>query len=119
MRSQKTKYAVSGAFAGAVNGFFGAGGGMVLIPLLTRWAKLEDKKAFATSVSIILPLSIVSAVVYILRAGLTSAAELLPYMLGGLIGGYAGGRVFGKVPTGLLKKLLALFIIYGGLRGIL
>ena len=37
------KYAVSGAAAGAANGLFGAGGGMILVPLLTRWAGLDDK----------------------------------------------------------------------------
>ena len=33
----KAKYAVSGALAGAVNGLFGGGGGMVLVPLLSGW----------------------------------------------------------------------------------
>ncbi|MDR0863198.1 MAG: TSUP family transporter, partial [Oscillospiraceae bacterium] len=59
--SQKMKFAVAGALAGAANGLFGAGGGIFLVPLFTRWAKLEDKRAYATSVAVILPLSIVSA----------------------------------------------------------
>ena len=41
---EKWKYALSGAAAGTANGLFGAGGGMILVPLLTRWAKLPDKK---------------------------------------------------------------------------
>ena len=41
------KYAVSGMAAGAANGLFGAGGGMILVPLLTRWGGLEDKTALA------------------------------------------------------------------------
>lgn len=32
----KTKYALSGTAAGLVNGLFGGGGGMVLVPLLNR-----------------------------------------------------------------------------------
>ena len=33
----KTKYALSGTAAGLVNGLFGGGGGMVLVPLLNGW----------------------------------------------------------------------------------
>ena len=48
--------ALSGAAAGFVNGFFGAGGGMLLVPLLIRLAKLEDRTAFSSSVCIVLPM---------------------------------------------------------------
>ena len=50
------RYWLCGALAGAANGFFGGGGGMVLVPLLTRLCGLEQRRAFATSVAIILPL---------------------------------------------------------------
>ena len=46
--------ALAGALAGAVNGLFGAGGGMVLVPLLTCLAKLPEHTVFPASVSIIL-----------------------------------------------------------------
>ena len=38
-------------FVGAVNGFFGGGGGMILVPLLTGKCGLDQRKAFATSPS--------------------------------------------------------------------
>ena len=59
----KTKYALSGTAAGLVNGLFGGGGGMVLVPLLNGWCGLAGKQAFATCVAAILPLSAVSAAV--------------------------------------------------------
>ena len=116
--SLKIKSAVSGALAGALNGFFGAGGGMVLVPLLIRWVKVEERRAFATSVFIILPLCVVSAVVYLLRFRFNLTLTL-PYLIGGLIGGFAGGCCFKKIPTTLLHKAFGLLLIYGGIRSLL
>ena len=89
----KTKYALSGTAAGLVNGLFGGGGGMVLVPLLNGWCGLAGKQAFATCVAAILPLSAVSAAVYLLRQAFDWAAAL-PYLIGGLVGGLVGGRLF-------------------------
>lgn len=114
----KYKYAVSGAAAGAANGLFGAGGGMILVPLLTRWAGLEDKKAFATSISIIAPLCLVSIVVYCIQ-GSMDFMQALPYLIGGFLGGLIGGKLFKKVPAKFLHRALGLIIIYGGIRSIL
>ena len=115
---QKGKLRLAGAAAGLVNGLFGGGGGMVLVPLLRRWCGLEERRAFATCVAVILPLCVVSAAVYVLRRGvdLTLAA---PYLLGGLIGGFLGGRLFPKVSAGWLRYLFAAFLLYGGVRYLL
>lgn len=110
----KTKYALSGTAAGLVNGLFGGGGGMVLVPLLNGWCGLEGKQAFATCVAAILPLSAVSAAVYLLRQPFDWAAAL-PYLIGGLV----GGRLFRRVSVTWLRGLFAAFLLYGGVRYIL
>lgn len=115
---QKTKCAVAGLLTGVLNGFFGAGGGMLLVPLLIRWVKLEERHAFATSVFIILPLCIVSATVYLFRAGV-DPAPAVPYLIGGLAGGFIGGRLFKKMPTSLLHRVFGLLLLYGGVRSLL
>lgn len=115
---RKSRYAVSGVLAGVVNGLFGGGGGMVLVPLLRRWCGLEGRKAFATCVAVILPLCVVSAAVYVLRRGV-DAALAAPYLLGGLAGGFLGGRLFPKVSAGWLRYLFAAFLVYGGVRYLL
>ena len=74
--------ALCGAAAGFVNGFFGAGGGMVLVPLLIRLGKMEDKKAFSSSVCIILPLCLVSLGIYAAK-GMLPLLDALPYRLTG------------------------------------
>lgn len=109
------KYAVSGAAAGAANGLFGAGGGMILVPLLTRWAGLEDRDAFATSISIIAPMCLVSMAVY-WHQGSLAIMEALPYLAGGFLGGLLGGVLFRRIPTKLLHRALGLLIVYGGAR---
>ena len=48
--------AAAGGAAGLINGFFGGGGGMVLVPLLMSQCGLDRRRAFASSVAIILPL---------------------------------------------------------------
>ena len=108
-------YILAGAAAGGVNGLLGTGGGMVLVPAFTRLAKMEQKTALATSVAVITPLCILSAAVYWLRGGLAFEAAL-PFLAGGLLGGILGGRLFARVPAGLLRRIFALFILYGGIR---
>ena len=114
----KTKYALSGAAAGAVNGLFGGGGGMVLVPLLLRFCRLESKQSFATCVAAILSLSAVSAAVYLLRQPFDWGAAL-PYLIGGLAGGLVGGRLFHRVSVTWLRGRFAAFLLYGGVRYIL
>lgn len=111
-------FAIAGGAAGLVNGFFGGGGGMILVPLLTGKCGLEPRKAFATSVAIIAPLCALSAGIYWFRGDLDFSAAL-PYLAGGLIGGLVGGKVFKKLSMKWLRRAFALLILYGGIKAIL
>ena len=113
--SRANKLRLAGALGGLVNGVFGGGGGMLLLPLLGRWGALRPKSLFANSVAIIFPICLVSAAVYLLRAQLDLSAAW-PYLLGGVGGGLIGGLTFEKVPVKWLKVLFALFLLYGGVR---
>ena len=118
MRGKKWRYLIAGGLAGAVNGLFGGGGGSVFVPLLTKYCTLEPRRAFATSVAVILPLCALSAGVYVFRGGLDVAAAL-PYLIGGAVGGWAGGRWFRGVRITWLKRAFGLLLIYGGVRSFL
>ena len=107
--------ALAGGAAGIANGFFGGGGGMTLVPLLVRRCGLSQRQAFATSVAVILPLCILSSVIYFFRGGL-DLMTALPYLAGGLVGGWLGGKLYGKVPTKFLKWLFAGFLFYAGVK---
>lgn len=109
--------ALSGGAAGVVNGFFGGGGGMILVPLLVSRCGLDQRRAFATSVAIILPLCALSSAIYFFRGGLELMAAL-PYLLGGLIGGYVGGKLFRDLNMDWLRRAFALLILYGGVKSL-
>ena len=112
------KYAVIGALAGTANGFFGAGGGLFLVPLFIGWIKMEEKKAFATSVAVILPLSVASLVVFILR-GENIVSTALPYVLGGILGGLISGNLFRRISVIWLHRLFGFLLLYGAFRTLL
>lgn len=110
--------ALSGAAAGLANGLFGGGGGMILVPLLTGWCKLSDRAAFATSIAVILPMCALSGGIYLAR-GQVSLMQALPYLIGGLAGGFLGGRFFCRLNMDILRRVFALLILYGGVRSLL
>ena len=110
--------ALSGGLSGLANGLFGGGGGMVLVPLLSRFGTLPARKLYPTCVAVILPVCATSAAVYLLRDSVSLSAAL-PYLLGGLVGGYLGGRLYSKVPTTWLRYLFAAFLIYAGVKHLL
>lgn len=118
MDRKKLWYTLAGAAAGLVNGFFGGGGGMVLVPMLAGKCGLDQRKAFATSVAAILPLCALSSVIYYFRGGL-DLGTALPYLAGGLLGGSVGGRVFKKLSMKWLRRAFALLILYGGVKALL
>ena len=118
MLNDKVKYIITGTLAGVANGLFGSGGGLFLVPLFVSWLHMEQKKAFATSVAVILPLSVASLAVFLLKGGMDWGLAW-PYLLGGLLGGIVGGLSYGKVPTVWLRRIFALFLLYGAVRYLL
>ena len=109
------KCLLAGHAAGFVNGFFGAGGGMVLVPLLIWLVGLPDKLAFSSAISIILPLCVVSLVIYG-RHDMLPLSDALPYLIGGAGGGVLAGLWFQKVPAKWLHLALGALILLGGVR---
>ena len=117
-KERRARLIVSGLLCGAANGFFGAGGGMLLVPLFSRWVKLREDKLLATSLAVMLPLSVITAVIYIIRIKFDFTAAA-PYVVGGFLGGAAAGKLFKFVPSGLLRRIFGIFMIYAGVRAVL
>ena len=115
MRKQTIGLVLAGMAAGAVNGLFGAGGGMILVPLLGLLTDLSDRDIFPSSISIILPICLVTLTVTAFT-GTLPWRESLPYLAGSVLGGLAAGFWGKKIPTVWLHRGLGLLILWGGIR---
>lgn len=108
---------VLSSLVGVFNGLFGGGGGMLVVPILTVLCGLEAKKAHASAVLTILPLSIVSSIVYMLRGDFelkTGAFVGIGVVLGGIIGTF----VMKKFSNNFLSILFYLIMIFAGIMTI-
>ena len=113
-QKRKIVYGLIGFGAGILNGLFGAGGGVVVVPALERTG-IPAKKAHATSLAVILPASLLSTVLYSFSGNL-ELMQTLYYLPGGLIGAGIGAVLLRKIKVKLLKLFFALLIIIGAGR---
>lgn len=110
---KKTNVLLFGALIGLINGFFGGGGGMVVVPLLNKLFKLEQKKAQATALFVILPISLVSTIVYMCFNSIDFATGW-PVILGIVLGGVVGAKLLNKLNNKVIKIIFIVFMLVGG-----
>lgn len=82
-----------GGIVGAANGIFGGGGGMIAVPMLKKTG-LDEKRAHATAILVILPISLLSFFLYAVK-GMYDFSVLLPTALGVSAGGVLGAKLLG------------------------
>ncbi len=111
---QKVFLSIAGSAAGLVNGLFGAGGGMVLVPVLGKRTGLSEEERFPASIAIIAPICIIS-LLFSGRWQLTFK-PVLPYLIGSALGGIAAGLWGKHIPTIWLHRFLGALILWGGIR---
>ena len=115
MKNKIISTAVCGILAGAIAGLFGAGGGMVLVPLLTWLTDIKDDAIFPASVSIILPICLVT-IAFSFRAEHVDWSIAVPCLSGSILGGIASGLWGKKIPTTWLHRSLGILILWGGIQ---
>lgn len=112
---KRFKFYILGFIAGILNGFFGAGGGLVVVPMLEK-LKIEPKKAHATSIAIILPLCIISAIIYLIKGIALQIPNLLILTAGGIAGAIGGSFLLMKINNKLIKRIFAIVMIISSIR---
>lgn len=117
MKKLKKINLIFGALAlltGFINGLLGAGGGMVTVPLLKKIG-LDQKSAQQNAIAVILPITLLSSIVYLARS-YVSIGEPLPYIPGGLLGAAIGTWLMKKISNKILRYIFAAFMLYAGIR---
>jgi hypothetical protein len=109
------KSGIVGLTVGFANGLFGAGGGALLVPALTRLSGFGQHKAQATALAVMLPVSILSAVFYTIGVDVDWTAVLY-VSIGGVAGGFIGARLLNKLSQDWLRKLFAIFMAAAAAR---
>jgi len=119
MKKQATNtslFFIGGICAGFVNGLLGAGGGIIIVYLLSYLLKntLKHRDIFANTLCVMFPISIVSCIVYALRGDMNIPNVSL-FVLPAIIGGIVGGFFLSKINTSLLKKLFSALVVISGI----
>ena len=113
----KAYMALTGALTGLANGFFGGGGGMIVVPLMSFLLKMKTKKAHATALAIILPITVVSAFIYFLSGNFDFVTGI-PASLGVVGGGVVGAWLLGKLSAKWLIKIFAVVMLIAGVKSL-
>ena len=107
-----------GAAVGAANSLFGGGGGMLAVPLLQKTG-YPEKEAHATAILVILPVSLLSFLLYYFR-GFCDFSVVIPTALGVTAGGFLGALLLGKLPSktvnvifAVLQAVAGVFLLWG------
>ncbi len=95
---------LAGSLIGFINGFFGGGGGMIVVPVLTKFFKYEEKKAHATSIAIILPISLISSFIYLSKENI-QWGKISAVAAGVTLGGAIGAILLKKVNNKIIEYL--------------
>lgn len=100
-----------GLFSGIIAGMFGKGGGIVIVPILTRFFRYDPKAAAATSLAALqLPVGLPSVIVYASTGYMNWLYAAL--MAGGILAGtFIGSKAAINLPSGIFKKIYAVFLI--------
>jgi uncharacterized membrane protein YfcA len=99
-----------GVVGGLLSGLFAIGGGIIMVPLLTTFAKLDQRVASATSLAAIVPTSIVGSITYF-AAGEVDIAAAGIVSAGAIVGAFVGTAWLRRIPVALLRWMFIAFIL--------
>ena len=103
-----------GLLIGVVNILLGAGGGMLTVPFYKKIG-FNQKQAQINAVATILPISVVSAFIY-LNNGNVRISDAYAYLIPGLVGSVIGTFIIKNVSNKILSIVFSLFMIWAGTR---
>ena len=110
-----TKIALIGVCSGFLNGLFGSGGGTVLVPAMVFLLGVDEQKAHATAIFVILPLSIISSFIYF-KNNFVNWPPTLIVSAGGMIGAYIGAKLLNRLTPRALRIIFGASMVAAAIR---
>ena len=107
-----------GISAGIISGMFSSGGGLILVPMYVYLLKLNEREARANSIFCILPMVIITAILYS-KENLIDWPIGIKCAIGGIIGGMLGGKLLNIISIKILRILFIILLFYAGFSIIL
>lgn len=111
-------YLLAGLLAGIVSGFFGAGGGMILVPFMTLVLKNEEVESRATTILCIFFMVLTSSFFYY-KENSVDWIIAIKCAVGGIIGGVIGSKLLINLDKKVLKIFFIVLLIYSGVKMII
>ncbi len=105
---------LSGLFVGLLSGFFGIGGGFLIVPALLFSTNLSTIKVIGTSLISVGVFGITTAIVYYLHREVNVLIAIY-YLIGGFVGGFVGVKIANRLNTKHLKTIYAIAVIFVGI----
>ena len=104
-----------GVLGGFFSGFFGAGGGLIILPALIHFVKMEETKARGTTIVTVFVAVLVSTIIYSKNHFLYWSIAV-PLAIGGTIGGWMGAKLVLKISNQILNRVFDFFLIYTAVK---
>ena len=110
-KKNKQQIVLTGLLVGLAAGYFGIGGGFIVVPaLMHAISGLSITDAIGTSLLPVSAFGSITTVTYSLSGEINWPVAIL-FLLGGIIGGLYGTKISSKVPKDKLKKIFAILLI--------
>ena len=103
---------------GALNGFLGTGGGILILFMLNFLTKNEKRDNFVTCALAVIPISLVGSFAYF-GAGSVDFSMLSRSYLPAITGGILGAFLFERLKVSFLNLIFGALVIYSGVSMLL
>jgi len=104
------RIAVAGLGVGGLTGFFGVGGGFVIVPVLTVWMGMGFQRSVATSLVIITLTGTVALTVHLVAGARPDVGVTVTLAASTAVGAVVGSSIGGRLPQAVLGRVFAVVV---------
>lgn len=115
MSAELLGFIALGLAAGTASGFFGIGGGAIIVPVLTLCFKVPYPVAVGTSLALIIPISFAGSAANF-KQGTIDWRIFTACVAAGVIGALLGTFLLQRVPVLWARRAFALLLVYTAWR---